>query len=304
MEILVDQTSERNWHRLAGNSAFQQSWAYGAACAALGSRVLRLELRAEDGPIGVAQLVHRRLLGCLHAAVCTRGPVWSDAATPELRSKALVALRRALPFPWLRGLFVTPESGDTETGVLRQGGLSRVMTPYSTGIIDLTRPEDDLRASMHQKWRNRLVAAEQAGLSLGRADRRPQLYQWLLEEEARQQKARGYGALPVALIPAWHQAGGDLRVLTAKHGKETIAAMLFLLHGRRATYHLGWSSRRGKQLNAHNLILWQAMRKLKALGVGELDLGGLNTEDIPGIARFKLGAGAEVKTLCGTWFGR
>ena len=30
----------------------------------------------------------------------------------------------------------------------------------------------------------------------------------------------------------------------------------------------------------------------------------INTQDIPGIARFKLGAGAQVKTLCGTWFGR
>ena len=46
------------------------------------------------------------------------------------------------------------------------------------------------------------------------------------------------------------------------------------------------------------------MRKLKAAGVHVLDLGGLNTEDVPGIARFKLGAGGKVKTLCGTWFGR
>jgi lipid II:glycine glycyltransferase (peptidoglycan interpeptide bridge formation enzyme) len=221
-----------------------------------------------------------------------------------MRIEGLSVLRRTLPFPVLRGLFVTPEGGEDELDVLRDGGFSRVMTPYSTGVIDLTRAEPDLRAAMHQKWRNRLVAAEQAGLRIGRADRRPELYQWLLEQEARQQKLHRYAALPVALVPAWQEAGGGLRVLTARQGDETVAAMLFLIHGRRATYHIGWSSTEGKRLNAHNLILWHAIRKLKALGLAELDLGGLNTEDVPGIARFKLGAGAKLKTLCGTWFGR
>ena len=93
-------------------------------------------------------------------------------------------------------------------------------------------------------------------------------------------------------------------MFTARKGDDTVAAMLFLVHGRRATYHLGWSSPEGKRTNAHNLTLWQAIRKLKARGLGQIDLGGLNTEDVPGIARFKLGSGARVKTLCGTWFGR
>ena len=220
------------------------------------------------------------------------------------RAESLLACRRALPFPKLRGLFVTPDQEASERGVMKAGGYARVMTPYSTALVDLTAPEEDLRAAMHQKWRNRLVVAEGAGLRIGRADRHSRLYQWLLEAEARQQKAKRYAALPVAMVPAWQQGGGDLRVLTASKDGEFVAAMLFLVHGQRATYHLGWSSAEGRSLSAHNLLLWQGMLKLKAKGIGCLDLGGLNTEDIPGIARFKLGSGARVKTLCGTWFGR
>ena len=300
MEIAWDQTRPRDWERMAQSGGMQQAWAYGAACASLGGRVLRAEIRCEGRTIGLAQLIHRKF-ALFHASVCTRGPVWLDASA-DLRSEGLRALRRSLPLPWLRGLFVTPD--DTETGVLRRAGLSRVMTPYTTAIIDLTRDAKSLRAAMHQKWRNRLSAAERAGLQIGRADRRPDRYRWLLDLESKQQKAERYAALPPAFVTGWQLAGGDVRVFTAFANDAPIAVMLFLLHGRRATYHIGWTNTQGRRHSAHNLILWRAILKLKAKGVAELDLGGLNTRDNPGIARFKLGAGAQPHVLCGTWFGR
>lgn len=303
MEVVWDQISERDWTRHA-RAPLQQSWAYGAACAALGSRVLRAEVWSGGRRIALAQAVHRSFFGYLHAAVCTRGPIWVGDTTGEERRDAFRAITRSLPLPWTRGFFVTPDAPENEATHLRRARLRRVMTPYTTAVLDLAEPTDRLRAALHQKWRNRLVAAEKAGLMITRADRRPERYLWLLEQEAKQQRARRYAALPPALVPAWQQAGGDLRVLTATQGSETIAAMLFLIHGDRATYHIGWSSEAGKKSSANNLILWKALGKLRKAGVRELDLGGLNTQDVPGIARFKLGTGAEVKTLCGTWFGR
>lgn len=279
----------------------QQDWAYGAACAALGSRVMRAEIVSNGQTRALAQLVHRRFLGCLHAVVCTRGPVWLTEDRAE-QAEVLQLLRRAIPLPRLRGLFMTPDTDDP--AVPRQAGLDRVMTPYATALLDLTRSPDDLRAGMHQKWRNRLVQAERAGLIVRRTDTRPEAYQWLLEEEAAQQRTRRYVALPPALPAAWQHGGGTLRVYTAEAAGTPVAAMMFLIHGRRATYHIGWSHAAGKQVSAHNLILWTAMRKLARAGVEELDLGGLNTEDAAGIARFKLGSGARLRTLCGTWFGR
>jgi lipid II:glycine glycyltransferase (peptidoglycan interpeptide bridge formation enzyme) len=78
--------------------------------------------------------------------------------------------------------------------------------------------------------------------------------------------------------------------------------MLFLIHGQVASYHMGWASEEGRTLNAHNALLWKAMAYLKAEGVSRLDLGGVNTHDLPGISRFKLGAGGQVVTLAGTYF--
>ena len=41
---------------------------------------------------------------------------------------------------------------------------------------------------------------------------------------------------------------------------------------------------------------------LQQQGVTDLDLGGINTHDLPGISRFKLGTGGRVLTLAGTYF--
>ena len=43
------------------------------------------------------------------------------------------------------------------------------------------------------------------------------------------------------------------------------------------------------------------VEKLK-LGIERLDLGGVNTRALPGISRFKLGAGGQPLTLAGTYF--
>lgn len=303
MEILWNQTSRTAWERIAGSHfALQQDWAYGEACLALGSTVLRAEVRDESRSIGVLQLIHRPFLGFVHAAVGTRGPIWRDDLSAGIVADATRLLVRRLPLPRFRALFLTPETAASD--VMRRSGFHRVMTPYNTVEIDLGRPLGDLRASLHQKWRNRLNVAETAGMTVRRIDSQAPAYLWLLEAEEKQQRKIGYRALPPALVPAWQASGGKLRAYAVEHDDQIVAAMLFLLHGTRATYHIGWANAEGRRLSAHNLLLWTAMRKLKRVGVSVLDLGGLNTQDSPGIARFKLGSGGRIKTLCGTWFSR
>ena len=302
MEILWNRTSRTVWDRLVKGAALQQDWAYGAACEALGSTVLRAEIRDRGDRIGAVQLIHRPILRLLNGAVATRGPVWQADVPAHTMGSAVRALANSLPLPGWRGLLLTPDL--TCDAALRKSGFQRVMTPYATVMLDLTQDQSILRNRMHQKWRNRLVSAEQAGIVITRTDARPEHYLWLLEAEAEQQRRNRYRALPPALVPAWQASGGQLRVYTANHQDRIVAAMLFLLHGNSATYHIGFSNEDGRRLSAHNLLMWNAMRRLPKAGISTLDLGGLNTHDAPGIARFKLGTGGQVKTLCGTWFGR
>jgi len=74
-------------------------------------------------------------------------------------------------------------------------------------------------------------------------------------------------------------------------------AGLFLTHKPWASYHIGWSGEEGRRRNAHGLILWRAITDLAAEGLAALDLGTVDTEAAPGLARFKIGTGARVAPL-------
>ena len=83
-----------------------------------------------------------------------------------------------------------------------------------------------------------------------------------------------------------------------KNGRDE-AAIMIVIHGRSATYQIGWSSFVGRNSCAHHLLLWQALSVLKKRGVKELDLGGFNNGSAAGIQKFKQGLGGEPYILVG-----
>lgn len=301
--------SRAEWDRAAADAgaALQQDWGYGAAMTALGGRAMRAAVRPAPGapPIALAQILMRDLAyGLARFALCNRGPVWlaPDLGAAE-KAACLRALRQAVPARRPRLTLFSPEE-EGRPDWLAAAGLRRVMTGWSTVMLDLRQDAAELRAQMHGKWRNRLAAAEKAGLRAARGGAKPAQYRWLLSREEAQAARRGYQGLPTAFPEAYQAARGDrgaVRVFRAEDGREPAAAMMFLIHGRAATYHIGWSSDAGRKRSAHNLTLWRAVEALKADGIERLDLGGVNTESGAGLARFKLGAGGRCVTLCGAY---
>ena len=155
---------------------------------------------------------------------------------------------------------------------------------------------------MDQKWRNRLRHAQKQELVVERHDFLPRANHWLFEEDRQQQKLRNFRNLPHPLLMEMARGEpGSVQLFVARDAHETLAAMMFLRHGTMATYQIGWTTKAGKQLSAHNLLLWEAIQVLAERGHGVLDMGLLNPGKTPGIDRFKLGAGAEARFLGGTW---
>jgi lipid II:glycine glycyltransferase (peptidoglycan interpeptide bridge formation enzyme) len=97
------------------------------------------------------------------------------------------------------------------------------------------------------------------------------------------------------------QPSRNLMSLRADVGRDRLAGMMFLIHGEAATYQVGWTSDAGRDLHAHNLMLWRAIEELRERGVRSLDLGGVNTQRSAGIARFKMSTGGTVIQLAGSY---
>lgn len=322
----VDLTAWRGLHgRAAG--ALQQHDAFGPAMAALGTQTVRACLSDDGGQvIGLAQFIIRRIAGVFVLALCSRGPVWAESVDAQTRREGYRLLARAFPLRHPRVVLFAPTATDDDAALR---GMMRLVTGEAYVALDLTLAADELRAAMHAKWRNRLVAAEKAGLAVHKVGNRPAQYAWLLEREGLQRQQRAYRALPAPFVSAWQQAHDTpneppaarpsgrkpprvearagapaspaLLTLRADADRKPVAAMMFLLHGSAASYHLGWSDATGRERSAHNLLLWHAMQELPALGIRTLELGAVNTQRGSDLARFKLGSGGRLVSLAGTF---
>jgi hypothetical protein len=295
----------------SASASYQQDWAYGAAlkAASPGVDILRASIARPDGSlVALAQITARPFAMVGRFALCTHGPTWIGGVAPDDRREAYSVLRKGLPQRWPRLLVFTPDEPAGEAAGLK--GMSRVMTGDATVLVDLTQDEAVLRANFESSWRNKLSKAERSDLVVQKSGLKPAQYRWLIDAETKQRQKRGYRAMPLELTEHWQDAkadgakgdrGAGLAVFRADLGRDPAAGMLFLIHGRRATYHVGWTSEAGRDNAAHNLILWTAMKELKAKGVAVLDLGGVNTQSGAGIARFKLETGGAVLQRAGAY---
>jgi len=308
MDVKWESLSQAPWEEFHSSQrgALQQAWIYGEALTSLGVSMARAMVWQDGQLVAIAQFMCKRVLGYISLASCTRGPIFHPDLSPADRAAIYKRLRQSVPVPHLKVPLFSPDRSGEQLDPVEIRGMSRVMTGYSTVLLDLTQALSTLKAQFEGKWRNRLnkVLANvrlqvHVQASLKRCD-------WLLGQELAQREAKKFHGLPTDFVKAYIACAADHRqafvVAYAELGKNTVGGMLFLIHGRVASYHVGWSDEEGRRLNAHNALLWQAMAYLKDMGIEVLDLGGVNTHDLPGISRFKLGAGGQPITLAGTYF--
>ena len=260
------------------NAPLQQHPAFAATMQHLGRPALSVALPS----CGREVTVLRRRCGPLRLGLVSRA---------NLARRDLPVLRAATG---CRVLVVNAETPGAHPGLL-------IRTGAHHAELGLTGSAASLRAGMAQKWRNRLHRAERAGLKVTHTALPPEPGHWLLRIEQAQQKVKGYRGYPPVFTAAFAAANrGQARLFEASERGEPVAAMLFLCHGSVATYHLGWSGDDGRRKSAHHLLLWQAMLALARRGITRIDLGLVDTESAPGLARFKLGCGATCRELGGT----
>ncbi|WP_210526800.1 GNAT family N-acetyltransferase [Rubellimicrobium arenae] len=266
----------------------QQHPRFADALCAMGRTAEVLDL----GCAGRAVLVRRRYPILGEVAYVPRGPIW---ATSDRCARAEAVERLCRAGVWLI-------EADAPCPVLHDAGFRQVMTPAHAAELDLRVPTEERVRRLAPKWRGHLRQAQRARMSLNWTTFDGDPRHWLLIREARQRRDRRYHALPQAFASSYARVATDAAlILTASDADGPVAGMLFLLHAPVVTYQIGWTGERGRQSSAHHLLLMEAARRFAGMGLQRLDLGTLDTEGNPGLARFKIGAGAQVRALGGSW---
>lgn len=301
--------NSRDWDRLlrqVGQSSLEQSWQYGDAAAKLhGTAVTRRIIHCGNVPVALAQGFRTRDLKVGSINRILRGPVWLGDLSEDHRLETCRLIRREFRRRVTDLLFWLPDLPDTADSkrLMRALGMRRMVTGYSTVWLDIRPDEDRLLSGLHGKWRNSLRAAEKAGIRVKAAGRN-RAFEKSMAAYDRFRKNQRFIGPPADLIRHMHNASGkagNVRVWDANNGNEAVAGIAVVRHGASATYLAGWTSGEERHGNAHNLLLWRAIAELRKSGTDWLDLGGVETQINPGIARFKLGLGGDLQTQSGTY---
>lgn len=289
-------------------STLPQSYDYArAVCPLYGQRGQWGLIRIGGAEAGLVQMLEARLFGrALHALAIDRGPLWFPGFGGVMHLRAVLdELNRLFPARFGRKRRLIPEivKSPTASRLLQQAGWTEKGPDYTTLWLDLTRPPEELRASLKSNWRGHLAKAERGPLSL-RWDTQGAALDSLITGYVADRQVKSYpGPAPkvIRALARQFSAGGKALIGQALLDNRVVSSILILCHGCAATYQVGWNDAEGRKHGGHYALLWDGFAQLQKRGIMDLDLGGVNDDSAQGVSGFKDGTGGQRVTLAGLY---
>ena len=244
------------------------------------------------------------------------GPELPTGFPPENRASALGELARKLkPLLPSNTVFARFEPAwlleNNEDAALAANGFRRGVTVQApdTVHINLLPSNEEILAAMKSKWRYNISLAEKKGVNVSAGgERELEIFYSLLKETAARDKISIHSLAYYKTLFQICRNREDLqlRLYTASHENDTIAAIVTLFYRESATYLYGASSNIKRNLMAPYALQWKAARDAKEAGCLYYDLFGIPPDDNPnhpmaGLYRFKTGFGGRIIHRPGSW---
>ncbi len=262
-------------------------------------------IRREGEQVGLMAVQEFRW-GPLRLNSLFRGPLWfHENPPPSWFSEFATLFDLTFPRGFLKRRRWIPECalGPVVQETLRKTGFKPAHRSYETIWLDLRPSLADLREKLDKRWRNALSKGERQNLSVS-MDRTGVTAKLFLHRYEQDKQEKGYSGRSKAFLReeiSTALAYNEVFILWATQNGASVAAILVLLHGKSATYRVGWTTPEGRASNAHNVLLWRAIELLKELGHTALDLGGVEPSTAGGLTQFKRGLGGEVFSTVGVY---
>jgi len=194
--------------------------------------------------------------------------------------------------------------------LLKSHGCVRGKTLFTptTFVIDLAKSEDDLMKSFSGKTRYNIRLATKKGVEIkeDNSDIAFERYLKLTGETVERQGFYAHNKKYHRLMwkflyqdPVTKRKQPTARLIKAVYKRETIASWILFVGDNALYYPYGASSHKYKEVMASNLMMWEAIRLGKKLGLKKFDLWG--REEGKGFTKFKEGYSPSVLEFLGSW---
>ena len=181
--------------------------------------------------------------------------------------------------------------------------------PPDTVLIDLTLSNEDILAAMKPKWRYNIGLASKHGVDVCENPERglETFYRLLGETAARDGIAiHSIDYYKSLFDECSNDNSVQLRLYTAEHEGDALAAIVVLFRSKQATYLYGASANIKRNVMAAYALQWRAMQDAKTFGCTQYDMFGIPPDEDPnhpmaGLYRFKTGFGGSIVRRPGSW---
>lgn len=176
----------------------------------------------------------------------------------------------------------------------------RLFTPTSFWI-DLKKSEDELLKSFHPKTRYNIRLAERQGVEVAEdnSDEAFEKYLELTNETSKRQGFYAHTEKYHRLMWKFLAPSAIAHLLVAKYKGEIITTWILFAFKDFLYYPYGSSTNKYKNVMANNLMMWEAIRLGRSLGLKTFDLWG--REEGKGFTKFKEGYNPQIIEFLGTW---
>jgi len=201
---------------------------------------------------------------------------------------------------------------DREDASFIANGLKRAAATVQapdTVHINLNPSCDEILTNMKSKWRYNISLSEKKGVEVKDSGAQElEIFYSLLKETAARDRIAIHSIeyYKTLFEICENRKNLQLKLYTASHESDTIAAIIVLFRGEYATYLYGASSNLKRNLMAPYALQWKAIQDAKEEGCKYYDLFGIPPDDNPnhnlsGLYRFKTGFGGEIVHRSGSW---
>ena len=194
--------------------------------------------------------------------------------------------------------------------LLRDSGavFGRTLFTPTTFWLDLTRSEEEILSSFHSKTRYNIRLAKKKGVEVVEDNSKKAFEKYIkltretIERQGFYAHSENYHRLMwehLRHTPITEHQPPIAHLLTARYKREIITAWIVFVWKDTLYYPYGASSAKYKNVMANNLMMWEAIRLGKRLGLKTFDLWG--REPGKGFTHFKEGYRPQVVGFLGTW---